>query len=290
MMTLSIKKSQVLFLVAVSIGIVCCANTWAQSKFPASEWMKRDTRFKLKVMREVIAQAKRDSIIIRFSPEYYMKEVDAVIENAIRNRDEKCLDTSVGIMIHTIAAMDGDWDNGESKLEHARKWLGPTHLEHVKKLFPQKYARLLSERSKESDPWKHLGHSENLLIRYDVASLSHVSKSVVRVWTKTEYVDVQEGLNDLKKRGLYKPDYEKYDHNMQLYKIDCTGKTFAILANYYYKKDGSLIDAFDFPERVEDIGSHSSVIGVLSKAVCAELRETKESDTEKREGANAGVN
>lgn len=274
-MMLWLRKFQVLALLAIGITFVSCAAAQAQSKFPASEWMKKDTRFKLGVMKEFIAEAKRNGVVMRFSPEYYVKEVDSTIENAIRNHDEKGLTTAVGIMIHTIAAMDGDWDNGESKLVHARKWLGPANFEALKEMFPQKYARLLEERREDPDPWKHLGYSGNLLIHYDAASLSYVSKSVVRVWARTQYLDAQEGLKDLKERGVHKRDYEKYAHDLYLYKIDCANDTFAVLTDYRYRKDGTLIEAFDFPDRWATI-SPRSVIDMLSRRVCTEARETEE--------------
>ena len=91
-------------------------------------------------------------VIIRFSPEYYVKELDSTIANSIRNHDEKGLTYSVGIMLHTIAAMDGDWDNGENKLEHAKKLLGPAVFEEFKNTFPQKYAKLLEERKVGTGP------------------------------------------------------------------------------------------------------------------------------------------
>jgi hypothetical protein len=267
---------------AVCFVLVCCTAAWAQSKFPASEWMKKDTRFKIGILQEFIARAKKDSITMRFSPEYYVKEVDATIENAIRNHDEKGLTTSVGIMIRTIAAMDGDWDNGESKLEYAQKWLGPENFEGFKERFPQKYAKLLEPRKSDQDPWEELGSAKNSLVHYDSASLSYVSKSVVRVWVKTQYIDVEEGLKDLKERGVGRRDLEKYDHDLLLYIIDCTANSFAIRADYRYRKDGTLIQTFDFPDRWAAIPSDSVINGVANK-VCGQSGSAKDSEAEERE-------
>ncbi len=188
-------------------------------------------------------------------------------------------------MIHTIAAMDGDWDNGENRLEHAKKLLGPDNFTWFKDMFPQKYARLLEERKEDPDPWKRLGYSRNLDIQYNAVSLSYVSKTIARVWAKTQYVDIQEGLKDLKVRGLGKKDPEKYDHDLYLYKIDCAKNTFAILSDYLYRKDGSLIEAHDFPDRWEAIPP-SSVIDVISKTVCAEPTVTGRTNPNIRKESN----
>jgi hypothetical protein len=66
-----------------------------------------------------------------------------MIANAFKNNDLEGLDGSLGVVIHTLAAMEGDWDNGENKLEHAKKWMGPAHFEVFKQTYPEKYKRLL---------------------------------------------------------------------------------------------------------------------------------------------------
>jgi hypothetical protein len=262
------KTRVVQFLMAVAAFVLVCTGTaQAQSKFPVSAWMKLDTPFKLGILREYLDEAKRQGIIIRFSPEYYVKELDSTIANSIRNHDGNALTNSVGIMLHTIAAMDGDWDNGENKLEHAEKFLGPDVFEDFKNMFPQKYAKLLEEQKADPTPWKQLGYSGNLLIHYDSASLSYVSKTVVRVWTKTQYVDVKEGQKDLKAQGVGKKDLEQYDHALYLYEIDCARNIFNILTDYRYRKDGTLIYALDFPEHWAAIPT-TAVIHVIARTVC----------------------
>ena len=175
------NKATIVFLLAFGISFNYCTVLQAQSKFPASEWMNKDTKFKLQIVKGFISIAKGNSVVIRFPTEYYVKEVDGIIENSIKNHDEKGQGTPVGILIHTIAAMDGDWDNGENRLEHAKKFLGPEYFEFFKKEFPQKYARLRSDRMEYSNPWKHLGNYGNINIHYNPATLSYVSRTVVRV-------------------------------------------------------------------------------------------------------------
>jgi len=48
------------------------------------------------------------------------------------------------VALHTLAAMDGDWDNGEPKLEHARRWMGDW-FETFRIRFPDKYRRLVED-------------------------------------------------------------------------------------------------------------------------------------------------
>src|ERR1043166_7201279 len=93
------------FFVAIILAAVCTRAVQAQSKFTAADWMKLGTSFKLGLIKAVIEEAKKNNVIIRFSPEYYVREIDFTIENAIRNQDTVGLSTSVGIMLHTIAAM-----------------------------------------------------------------------------------------------------------------------------------------------------------------------------------------
>ncbi len=264
------QKAAIVLLLTFGIGLNSCAAVQAQSKFPASEWMKKDTKFKLQIVKGFIEVAKSNGVMIRFPSEYYVKEVDGIIENSIKNHDEKGLSSSVGIMIHTIAAMDGDWDNGENRLEHAKKFLGPEYFEFFKKQFEQKYSRLLNDRVKYSDPWKHFYHSENTNTYYNQATLSYVSKTVVKVWTKTEYVNAETKTHELHKRGSHRDDAEYYAYDLFLYKIDCSSNRYTPLANYTYRKDETLINAFDFPEKWEAIPPGYAVGEVLYTAVCSE--------------------
>jgi hypothetical protein len=256
------------------LAALCATQLWGQSQFTGREWVTLGTAVKLQLIRGVIEEAKKNNVILRLSAEYYVKELDATIENAIRNHDALGASTSLGIMLHTIAAMEGDWDNGEGELEHAKKWLGPEHFESFKNAYPQKYARLLSRR-KSGDIWKFFGYTQNERIYYDSASINYLPGDLVKIWIKREYIDREAGLNTLKTQGSYKPAYEDYSHTLNLYQIDCPENTFAILTSYIYKKDGSLIDAFDHPERIVDIPANS-VVNRLAKDVCAEFKKKAE--------------
>ncbi len=130
-------------LVGLGILLVSPAIGSAQSKFTPRKWMELDSSTKVGVMREFIEIAKKDKVVLRLSAEFYVNALDTMIANAVTNNDLYGLDRSLGVVIHTIAAMEGDWDNGENKLEHAKKWMGPTNFELFKQAYPEKYNRLL---------------------------------------------------------------------------------------------------------------------------------------------------
>ncbi len=121
----------------------------AQSKFTVRKWMNLDSGTKLGVMNAFVESARKDKVILRLPAEYYVKEIDSTVSNAYKRNDLERLEESVGIVIHTIAAMEGDWDNGEDKLEHAKRWMGPEYFEYFKQHYPEKYTRL-EESSRSS--------------------------------------------------------------------------------------------------------------------------------------------
>jgi hypothetical protein len=137
---------RILTVLAISVFVLSTEATAAESKFPVRRWMELESSKKLAVMREYIKVARNDNVILRLPAEYYVKEIDAVIANAVRRNDLQGLDSPLGVMIHTVAAMEGDWDNGEDKLEHVRKWMGPKEFENFKRMYPEKYQRLANEQ------------------------------------------------------------------------------------------------------------------------------------------------
>jgi hypothetical protein len=88
---------------------------------------------------------KEKEVQIRLTPDYYVKELDSLLEIYKRNNDEGALASSLGVAFHTIAAMEGDWGNGEPKLEHAKNWMG-SWFEKFKELYPEKYEKLLHSK------------------------------------------------------------------------------------------------------------------------------------------------
>ena len=134
---------------AISVILFICilltigATASGPSRFTLAQWNNLDIYLKLDTIKGVIEMAKKDNVIITLSPEYYVAELDAVIVNSVKNRDENHIKTtSVGIAFHTIAAMEGDWGNGENKLEHAKKWMRSKNFEDFKIRYPMKYNKL----------------------------------------------------------------------------------------------------------------------------------------------------
>jgi hypothetical protein len=117
----------------------------AQSKFACRRWLELDERAKLLVMASVIDMAHRDRIEIKLPPEYYVRELDSLIQVYIDTDNQQALDSSLGVSIHTIAAMEGDRDNGEPRLEHAKRWMGEW-FEFFRAHYPEKYRRLAEDR------------------------------------------------------------------------------------------------------------------------------------------------
>ncbi len=106
-MTWKIKIAQLLLFNAVFM-FALCGYVHSQSKFAAADWMKKDMNLKVGLLQEFTTEAKRNGINIRLSPEYYLKELDNFIVSSPRSDDQRRLQTSVRIMVHTTAAMEGD--------------------------------------------------------------------------------------------------------------------------------------------------------------------------------------
>ncbi len=132
--------------VAVLFCLVQASPLSGTSKFTLKNWTGLDGTSKVSVINGVIRRAKEDRIILRLPAEYYVKEIDSMATRVTDKEDSQGLAAPVGTIIHTLAAMEGDWDNGEDKLEHARKWMGPDDFEFFRQHYPDKYARLEKER------------------------------------------------------------------------------------------------------------------------------------------------
>ena len=112
--------------------------------FSCRRWLELDQPTKVALIQGIIKLAHEDNVEIRLSPEYYVKEIDSLIHTYLATDNEEALDTSLGATFRTIAVMDGDWDNGEPKLEQAKKWLGPFFYS-LEELYPEKYRNLLRD-------------------------------------------------------------------------------------------------------------------------------------------------
>jgi hypothetical protein len=152
------KRLSLLICLLVAAALVCLVQAsplMGKSKFTLKNWTGLDSASKVSVINGVIQRAKEDRIILRLPAEYYVKEIDSMATRAAGKDDPQGLAAPVGTIIHTIAAMEGDWDNGEGRLEHARKWMGPDDFEFFRLHFPDKYTRLKKQSAAGRDAAGH---------------------------------------------------------------------------------------------------------------------------------------
>jgi hypothetical protein len=132
------------FALLVAIGAASASALRAQTVFPCRQWMRLDAATKKAFVVELVRVAAANHVVIRLSPGYYVTELDKLIRVYQETNNVTALDSSLGATIHTVAAMEGDWGNGEPKLEHAKKWLG-AWFEFFKQTYPDKYKRLTED-------------------------------------------------------------------------------------------------------------------------------------------------
>ncbi|NLD39088.1 MAG: hypothetical protein GX654_19685 [Desulfatiglans sp.] len=116
-----------------------------KTAFSMRDWMEKDNGFKTKLVNEFISVAKKNGVLIRLPVEYYVKEIDLLIQNSINNGNEHALDNSWAISFKTIAAMEGDWDNGKDKLLFAQELMGSELFKQFIKMYPDKYEKLFKQ-------------------------------------------------------------------------------------------------------------------------------------------------
>lgn len=122
---------------------VPCSNSIGQSAFTLETWRKQEYAFKLALVKAVFNVAQKDNVTVRLPREYYVSEIDHLIENMIKNRDESALKTSTGVALKAIAVMDCDWDNGKDRLTFAHEFLGEAIFSVFRKDYPEKYQKLV---------------------------------------------------------------------------------------------------------------------------------------------------
>ena len=115
----------------------------AQPRVPVRAWLSYSSETKLALLRGFIDHARKDNVRMELPAEYYVQELDSLVKNSIANNDTAGLDTTpLGLAIHAIAAMEGDWGNGENKCDHAKTLMGPDEFEQFKARYPAKHDRL----------------------------------------------------------------------------------------------------------------------------------------------------
>ncbi len=125
------------------VAVYLALPAQAQPRVPVRAWLSYSFETKLALLKGFIDHARQDNVRMELPAEYYVREVDSLVKNSIANNDTAGLDTTpLGLAIHTIAAMEGDWGNGENKCDHARTLMGPDVFEQFKVMYPAKYDRL----------------------------------------------------------------------------------------------------------------------------------------------------
>lgn len=120
-----------------------------KSQFPIREWSKLSEQQKVGVVSVAIDLARQDGTEIHLPPGYYVAELDSLRQTYVNTGNEDALDSSVGVTFKTIAIMEGDWGNGEGKVDQAKRVFGPELFEEFRTRYPDKYQHLieLDERS-----------------------------------------------------------------------------------------------------------------------------------------------
>jgi hypothetical protein len=108
--------------------------------------------------------------------------------------------------------------------------------------------------------WKLFSSIDEADIYYDVESITHPSKGVVRVWAKSIYTGVSEIVLSVGE------EYKNVTFSEDLMEINCSEKKYCVLCTAYYSTDGIL----DSESKVKEWQSIApkSVMEKLYKAVC----------------------
>jgi hypothetical protein len=108
------------------------------------DWQAADQKSKLHFMTLLILAVNHDSTVVRLPATYYVRELDSLVANTEANEGEAGMAQSIGYSFKTIAVMDCDWDNGQDRLEYAKKLMGPDIFAVFQKNYPDKYRRIVN--------------------------------------------------------------------------------------------------------------------------------------------------
>ena len=88
--------------------------------------------------------------------------------------------------------------------------------------------------------WKFYAENEEGWFVYDIQNLTHPSRDIVRVWTKSVYLD--KGMGPVvKKIGK---GYENPSYTIRFQEIDCKDEKMRLLSVTYYSQDGEVLKTF----------------------------------------------
>jgi len=115
-----------------------------ESKNTLILWINMNRDDKVSLIDAIKEKFKENGVIIKYPSEYYVNEINGVIYNDMQ-REEMINPTKkgLGVAFESIALMDGDYDNGGSRVEALREYFGEEQFEYYKENFPEKYEYLL---------------------------------------------------------------------------------------------------------------------------------------------------
>jgi hypothetical protein len=87
------------------------------------------------------------------------------------------------------------------------------------------------------EDWMYYGRTDKYMCFYNAKSISHPSINIVEVSEKQNYTD--KGVNFMV--GELGKKYEKLDHLITLWQINCADKKFRFLSLTYYSKEKTVL-------------------------------------------------
>jgi len=112
--------------------------------------------------------------------------------------------------------------------------------------------------------WIYIGSTSRGEHFYDVESIAHPSKNIVRVKEKLVYTP--SGIREMV-RG-FGEKYKNLGNKIDLLEINCSDRTYTLLASTHYSKDGQSIESFDFGKAERSFIILGTVEEALYKIVC----------------------
>ena len=110
-------------------------------------WIIMSHQEKLQVVEGLKRKFAESGVIIKHPSQYYTAQINGIIyKNMLRDDISSTKKKGLGNIFKMIALVDGDFDNGQDKLGALEEFLGPESFEEYKKVYPDKYRRLLMMR------------------------------------------------------------------------------------------------------------------------------------------------
>jgi hypothetical protein len=153
-------------------------------------------------------------------------------------------------------------------------------LRIAKIIFLSVFAGALLSGSAEGAEWKKYAENQHFTSYYRVEELNPLdqltaifSRKPVKVWTKRN-IKSEKGrerqISENKRSGFSTTGYEDYEYSLFLNEINCSEKTFRILSEADYTKEGNILAKSEMPYAVWKPIAPDSENELLHKTVCPE--------------------